>query len=129
MLYKGEKLGWTIGWIGGSCFLFIGAVLWLVSGNLRAGCVAMVCYILLIFFTLKLSPWKYPDTPYWKLLLPSYICLVPGIIILFFIGFPGEDLSGQWHNLLFLLPMMTPFLTMGRRTWNNSVATVKPKTD
>lgn len=117
---KGEKLGWTIGWIGGSVFLLIGGVLWLVFGNISAGIAALVCYGLLAAFTLTFAPWKFPNTKYWKLLLPNYLCLFTGSVLALVLGFPGEDLSGQWHNLFFLFALLTPFFTMGRRTWNDN---------
>jgi hypothetical protein len=118
----GEKIGWTAGWIGGFVWVAVLSVVFLVQGRHEqglAGSSLTGIAALVIYFG---APWRFPSTPYWKLMLAPY-----GIFYLTIAwavwSYGGlESIALDWWNLLWLLPLMMPFGILGGRTWAESGA-------
>ncbi len=115
----GEKAGWIGGWIGAFLWVLILAVVWLVQGKTPEGLfgLALVCLgAVLIFATL---PWRHPETPFWKLMLPTYVVLA--LSVAWAVWSFGTAESGlTWWSVLWALPLLIPFGTVGRRRWSDA---------
>jgi hypothetical protein len=123
---SGEKAGWTGGWLGG--FLWVAAlgIVFLVQGKTGRGLVGLALFVLAVFFVFAFAPWRRPDTPYWELMLPLYFLFffTAGWMIWAFSGWKATGLD--WWNVFWVLPMLLPLGTAGRRTWNQSAERKEP---
>ncbi len=114
---KGEKAGWTWGWIGGFLWVAIVALVFLAQGKIAAGCTGLLVFVTAIWAIRRFAPWCHPATPYWRLYLSLYLLFLLTIpwAIWEFGGLGDEQLNG-WL-LLGLLPTLTPIFINGRKTW------------
>jgi threonine/homoserine efflux transporter RhtA len=113
----GEKIGWTAGWIGGFVWVFVLSVVFLFQGNSGQGLAGIVltggAIISVVFF----APWRFPSTPYWKLMLVPYGAFLLSIAWAVW-SYGGLGRVGlTWWNLLWLLPLLIPLGTISRRKW------------
>lgn len=114
----GEKLGWSVGWAGGFLWVGILAAVFLVQGKAAAGLAGLGLAALAAFASLSFAPWRRPTTPYWKLMLPLYALLALSVAWAVAAFGPREaDLT--WWSLLWLLPLLVPFGSVGRRRWED----------
>ena len=115
---RGEKIGWIGGWFGSFLWLLFLSVVWLFQARYAASFVGFFFFTaagVLIFVT---APWKNPETRYWKLFLPMYGILALSIIgCVLASGGPHKLGLNAW-NLLWLMPLLIPFVTAGQRCWN-----------
>lgn len=115
---KGEKLGWTLGWLGGFLWILVFSIIWLFQGDLLNGFIGIILVIIAIKFILRYAPWKNPQTKFWKLMLPIYTIFMIGVIFMMIV------LLTSWKELIYIqyglwiIPCFTPLIIMGRRTWN-----------
>lgn len=115
----GEKAGWIGGWAGAFLWVFILSIVWLIQGKTLEGLsgLALICLAaLLIFATL---PWRHPKTPFWKLMLPAYLVLAFSVTWAVW-SLRAKDSGLNWWSLLWALPLLIPFGTVGRRRWGDS---------
>ena len=116
---RGEKLGWLGGFAGGFLWILVLALVFLGRGELVAGLVGLAFSVLGYGAVVRLSPWRYPDTPYWRLLLPPYLALVAAVPWAIW-GFGPEEAAGlNWWQLMPLLALFSPFVTIGSRRWRD----------
>lgn len=115
---KGEKLGWLLGWTGG--FLWLGGFsVWMIaSGRVAAGLSGAALFALSLACIGKLGPWRFPLTPYWKLMLPIYALLFCSVGLAFSWFLPAMKAPFSYFQLFWLLPCLSPLFTLGKRTWN-----------
>ena len=115
---SGEKWGWTLGWLGGFIWVLILSVLMLIQGRAAPGVVGLTLAGAAVLVILASAPWKHPGTPYWQLMLPVYAMFFASLgWALWCYDGPGMlGLSG-WSVFL-LLPILTPFATVGRKRWS-----------
>jgi len=120
---RGEKLGWTWGWIGGFVWLLVLGILWVLNGQMLQGISAFAAFVVGCIVTVFCAPWRHPRTPYWKLLLPVYAVLFAAISLMLLL-YPGaaRQIGLNAGNLFLLLPMLLPFVTLGRRRWEEETA-------
>lgn len=118
----GEKAGWTWGWIGSFAWVAILAVLFLLRRQWEAGLAGLLLFAMALLAVRVFAPWRHPMEPYWRLLLPLYVLLLLTIpwAIWAFGGLSGSGLNA-WM-LLFLLPVLMPMATLGKRTWQDGEA-------
>lgn len=118
---RGEKIGWIGGWLGGFVWLAALAVVFLVQQRWLPGVVGLSLFGLAVVVIWYCAPWRHPDTVYWKLLLPVY-ALFFGAVAWAVWAYGGLKVVGVegWHVLWFA-PMLLPFFTNGKRSWNSSV--------
>lgn len=116
----GEKIGWTVGWLGGFLWVAILSVMFVVQGKWVNGLVGLVLLGLAVACIILRSPWRQPSTPYWKLMLPAYAALFASVAWAVW-SFGGVENSGlEWWNFSWVLLLLIPFGSVGRRTWNES---------
>ncbi|MDD2759950.1 MAG: hypothetical protein PHH11_06610 [Methylomonas sp.] len=117
---KGEKIGWTWGWIGGFLWVAIVGLVFLAQGKIAAGGTGLLIFVSAIWAARRFAPWRHQTTPYWRLYLRLYLLFLLTILWAIW-GFGAFDgLGGEPVNawmLLWLLPILTPILTNGRKTW------------
>jgi len=115
---KGEKTGWLGGWFGCFIWLFILSVVWLFQGKYLFSVTGLLCFGTAIFCIFHFRPWNYPETKYWKLMLPIYILFIASAIMtLYFFGATEHPGMG-WYSYFWIIPCLTPLMTIGSRTWN-----------
>ncbi|MFV8825697.1 hypothetical protein ACNKW1_13350 [Thauera sp. WH-2] len=114
---KGEKLGWTWGWIGGFVWVAIVGVVFLAQGQVAAGSVGIGLFTAACWAIRRFAPWRHPTTPYWRLYIVLYVLFFATIPwALWGFGARDDESFNGWM-LLMLLPTLTPILIMGRKTW------------
>jgi len=117
---RGEKIGWTAGWIGGFLWVAVFAVLFFYQGrygqSIQGVAITAVAILAIVYF----SPWRFPSTPYWKLMLVPYAMFWLSIIWCVW-SYGGLATVGlDWWNFLWLVPCMIPLGVLSRRKWKDS---------
>jgi len=120
----GEKIGWTVGWMGGFIWVAILSGLFLFQGKLLQGLSGLALTCIAVIAIIYYAPWRFPSTPYWKLMCMPYSAFF--ISILWAIWSYGawsyegiSSIGGNWWSLLWILPMLIPFRNLGRRRWGD----------
>ena len=117
---KGEKSGWIGGWLGGFVWVAILSIVLLFQGRVLAGIVGLVLFDAAAVLILAAAPWRHPDTPYWKLMMPVYVVFFAAIAwMMWSYGGPASLGLSPW-SIFLVLPILIPFATAGRRRWNDS---------
>ena len=116
---KGEKAGWIGGWTGGFLWVLLPAGFWIVQGRMAEGFTGLLLAGAAVVVVLSTAPWRHPEQPYWKLMLPVYFLL--GICVLWAAlssgGFAALGLN--WWSAWWLMPLLFPFGSVGRLRWND----------
>ncbi len=116
----GEKWGWIGGILGGSVWVPAVSGVCLLHGRVLQCLIGLLLTCVMTAVVLASTPWKHPDTPYWKLMLPVYVVLFTSIA---WALWPYDQEQGiSWWSILLLLPLLTPFMTIGRMRWNDRVS-------
>lgn len=115
----GEKIGWTGGWIGGFLWVGVLSVVFIYQGKHLQGSLglSLVCiaFVTIVFF----APWRFPETPYWKIMFAPYGLFFLSVIWAIW-SYGGVESAGlKWWNLLWLLPVLTPWASMSKRKWSD----------
>ena len=116
---SGEKKGWLLGWLGGFVWAAILAVILISQGRIMHGLVGLLLTGVAVAFIGASAPWRYPDTPYWRLMLPIYAIFIATLAwaLLSYDGIESLGLN-RW-SLFLLLPLLSPLLIGGTRTWRD----------
>ncbi|MCX8027256.1 MAG: hypothetical protein N3A62_05310 [Thermodesulfovibrionales bacterium] len=119
---KGEKLGWSVGWIGGYSWVVIMSIIFIYQGKIVEGLLGLVQFILWIGCVVYFAPWRHPNTMYLYLMLPLYVLffISAGWLIWAFGGV--SDFKGI--NLLeyfWFLPILIPIPILYKKKWNKHV--------
>jgi phosphatidylserine synthase len=118
MRRRGEKIGWIGGWLGGFVWLLLLSVIWLFQNRMGDGIIGIVLFTIAIITILVITPWRYPDTRYWKLMLPIYVLFFLAIVLSIYRYGGFENTGLQWTAFFWVIPCFVPVITIGRRTWN-----------
>ncbi len=114
---RGEKIGWTGGWIGSFIWVIALGVVWIFQGNLTDGIIASILFAFSIILVVKLSPWKHPKIKYWKLMVPIYTVFLIAAIFGVYVLNGFDDLSKIQYGL-WIFPCFTPIFILGNKKWN-----------
>jgi hypothetical protein len=116
---KGEKLGWSLGWSGCFLWVLVLSVIFIFQGESLNGILGVVIVLMAAFFVIKRSPWKNPDTEYWKLYAPLINTFIISILwaVLASQNRPGSEIN--WGYLFFVTPLLIPLFILGKRKWND----------
>ncbi|WP_028324886.1 hypothetical protein [Desulfatirhabdium butyrativorans] len=117
---KGEKIGWTAGWLGGFIWVLALSLVFLYQGKVAQGLLGILLSGVAIIAILHFSPWRHQTTLYWKLMLAPY-----GLFFLSIVwavrSYGGLEAIGlNWWNLLWLIPCLSPFGMLSNRKWSGS---------
>ncbi len=119
---RGEKIGWTYGWLGG--FVWVGALaaVFLFQTRWMEGFAGFILLCAAISAIVLLAPWRHPSVPYGKLLIVPYGLFFASIVWAVW-AFGGLKAAGMdWWSMLWLIPLLIPFGTLSKRRWNDSKA-------
>jgi hypothetical protein len=117
---RGEKLGWTLGWLGGFLWVAILSVILLVRREWIKGVSGLVLFCAAVILVRSFSPWRHPATRYWRLMAPPWAVLFVSIAWAMW-AYGGSEASGMnWWSILWILPLLIPFVTAGRMRWTDS---------
>ena len=114
----GEKIGWIGGWIGGFMWVFIIAIVLLFKKQNTEAITGFLLSILAFTFIFMFAPWKYPETQYWKLMLPLLLMFVPSLAWVIWSFGTDEEEFNLW-TFLWLIPLILPLLNHGKRKWSD----------
>jgi len=119
MKRKGEKIGWAAGWMGGVIWVIILSMIFLVQGRWLIAVLGLLIVVAAALAILLCAPWRYPNTPYWKLMLGPYAVFFISVAwaVWAYGGIYGLGLN--WWNFLWLLPVLIPFGTLSKRKWSD----------
>lgn len=117
---RGQRLGWTLGWLGGFVWVLILTVVMLVQGLWLQGLIGLAICIVAVVTIQLWAPWRHPTTRYRSLMLPIYALFALSVVWgVWAVGDPAEfGIHGAW-SLLILLPVFLPLLTAGRYRWQD----------
>ncbi len=116
----GEKIGWAAGWTGGFIWVLVLSMVFLFQGKIEQGILGMVLVGAAVFIIFHFSPWRFVSTHYWKLMLAPYGIFFLSIAwAIWSYGDLGAIGLNLW-NLLWLIPMLTPFGVLSKRKWTDS---------
>lgn len=115
----GEKIGWIGGWSGGFLWVAVFAVVEFAQSNVAAGIVSLGLFVLAITLVIRVSPWRYPTTRYFTLMLPIYAVLLAAVgWVIWRMGGFGDNGMKPWY-FLWVISCMSPLMTIGRRCWQD----------
>ncbi|MEJ5365558.1 MAG: hypothetical protein WHS86_10675 [Desulfosoma sp.] len=114
---SGEKVGWTGGWMGGFLWVFVLSLVFFHQRRIGPGFSGLLLCAAAVAAVMSFAPWRHPSTPYWKLMLAPYGVFLAAVVWVFW-AFGGMKNAGlSWWNLLWLIPLLSPFGMMSRRKW------------
>lgn len=111
---RGEQLGWA----GGFPWIVALALLFLWRGQLLIGCSGLALAALGYGAVLVFRPWRCARMRYWRLMILPYLAMLSGVPWAIW-GF-GPEAAGElnaWQALI-LLPVPSPFASIGWRRWD-----------
>ncbi|MFZ5765082.1 MAG: hypothetical protein ACOY4H_05725 [Thermodesulfobacteriota bacterium] len=114
---RGEKIGWTVGWLGGFLWVLVLAVVFLVQGKSGPGLAGLALTAAAVAGIVFFAPWRFPATPYWRLMLFPLVMFFLSVVWAIW-AYGGLEAGGlRWWNLGWLLPPLLPVAGLGRRRW------------
>lgn len=125
----GEKLGWIGGWAGAFAWMLVLAVLLAPRGQYAESLVGVGLAGLGFGSAVVLTPWRFPLTPYWRLMVAPYVALMASVPWAIWALAVSDDAPLSWWLMPTLLPLLLPILSMGRRRWCDGVDTVSPSVE
>lgn len=118
MIPRGIQYGWYGGIIGGYLFLPIGSLIFLFTQHYGYVVICLAVYIGVIMYAILVTPWKYPDTPYGKLLIPVIAPLIIVSLIIAIAQFEYREQTIRLWQFIFLIPVfLVPVVTTWKTTY------------
>ena len=115
-----ERIGWIGGWLGGFIWVLILSVMFFIQGKAMQAWIGLLITGGALAITLFFSPWRHPRVLYRLLMTPIYllffVAIVWGVWALGDLRLMGIN---SWWVILILLPVLMPFLTVGKRRWDD----------
>ena len=95
------------------------SALWIVKGKTAEGAIGVVLFLLAVTFIVLFAPWRSGLTRYWKLMVPLYAVLFMSMAWAIWTAGGYAQLGLHPLSILWLLPILLPFGTVGRRRWQD----------
>lgn len=113
----GEKVGWTGGWMGGFLWVLVLSLVFFHQTKSGPALWGLFLCVAAAGAVVSFAPWRHPSTPYWRLMLAPYGVFLAAVVWAFW-AFGGVRNAGlSWWSLLWLIPVLSPFGMLSRRTW------------
>lgn len=115
-----EKLGWTLGWLGGFVWVPILSLIFLFDHRTVEAGIGLLITAAAGAAIVWLAPWRHPQTRYRVLMVPIYLMFAAAIGWgVWSIDDPQQmGINSGWSALV-LLPCLLPFWVVGARRWND----------
>ena len=108
--------------MGGFIWVVILSVIFLVQHRVVQGLLGLALASVAVALIFYSAPWKHPDTPFWKLMLPIYVALFVTIAWAAW-SYDGLDKLGlSGWSVFLVLPLLIPFATVGRKRWTDNIS-------
>jgi hypothetical protein len=106
--------------MGGFIWVVVLSIVFIVQGKKLEGCLGLVVACVGIGCILSFSPWRFPSTPFWKLMMAPYIVFFASAAWTVWSYGPAVRESGlNWWNTFWILLIFSPVITVGRRKWTD----------
>jgi hypothetical protein len=118
---RGEKWGWTGGFLGSSLWIAVMGIVLLYRGDVAAGLVAFALYGASLALLFLLLPWRNPDRSMGLLLAGTMAPIFAAIGLTIYYYFVRVDplVAGvQPLSFLWITVFIPLFFRFGKRTWN-----------
>ena len=116
---RGEKAGWTFGFLGGFAWVAVLAIVFFFKGEPLAGTLGVLLFCAAVSAIIFFAPWRHPRTSAWKLMLAPYLLMALSFAWgAWAFGGPAP-LGLKWWNIVWFVPLMLPFFTGGSRKWSD----------
>ena len=116
---RGEKIGWTGGFLGGFLWVLILSIVLLCQGSRDHALLGLVITAIAGFSILYFSPWRFPSTPYWKLLILPYGAFFISVVWAIWAYGGPHSIGFSWWSLLLLLPLLVPIGRLYNKKWSD----------
>lgn len=114
---RGERIGWTFGWIGGYVWVLALSAVFLYQQRWPEAALGLAVTAFGALAALAGAPWHHPHTRLWKLMMVPYLGVFASVgWAVWAYGGPGALGLSPWHAL-WLLWLFMPLLGNGSRRW------------
>jgi len=114
---RGEQVAWIAGIGGGMVWILFISMFWIYAGNDFVGLLGLALFALGLFLVFFFAPWRFPNTRYFLLLLPSYFVIAAALVLFVFWGWNILETDFPVWAFWFLAPMLLPLILLGNRKW------------
>jgi hypothetical protein len=116
---KGPEGGWIWGGTGGLLWIPVLGAIFLFKGMVFTASVSFLLFAAGVFYLFRFAPWKYPDTPLWKISLGFVALLILSAVVIHVLWAAGttRGYGGLGKMVYLLLILLVPVFTVGNRTW------------
>ena len=119
---RGEKIGWLGGWLGSFLWWFLLSAMWLYQGKYGWAALGLALFAAAVVLIFSLAPWKHPETLYRSLMAPilGVLLMAVGLALCLETRYNHPDV--RWWSFLWLLPLLIPLASIGKRRWKDGDA-------
>jgi hypothetical protein len=114
---RGEQVAWIAGIGGGMVWILFISMFWIYAGNDFVCLLGLALFALGLFLVFFFAPWRFPNTRYFLLLLPSYFVIAAALVLFVFWGWNILETDFPVWAFWFLAPMLLPLILLGNRKW------------
>lgn len=116
---RGEKIGWTGGWLGGFIWVAVLSLIFLYQQKWLEGFMGLFLTCAAVIIIIVLAPWRHPSTPYGILMLGPYGVFFASALwaVWSYGGIRAMELD--WWSLFWFLPLLIPIGTTWKRRWSD----------
>ena len=119
---RGRRWGWILGFMGASLWILLASIMLFIKPDLAGASLSLGLYFIILFFIFNWTPWKRPDTAFWKMYLVNVVfilSMLPYFAWRFDLSL--DDLRSSGLSLVVLIPILIPIFILGRKSWNELV--------
>lgn len=114
---RGERVGWIGGGLGACLWMALAAGWWIAVGRWTTGIIMGALFAANAASLFLFAPWRFPRTPFWKLLIPIYLLFVSAVGFGYVSLDPASRSEIRPASLLPALGVFLPFFTVGGKRW------------
>ncbi|MDA8100678.1 MAG: hypothetical protein M0042_13765 [Nitrospiraceae bacterium] len=116
---RGEKIGWTGGFLGGFLWVLVLSLIALAQGRLLSGTIGLLLFLVAVASVIIFAPWRHPDARYHLLMTPIFLVLVLSVLWAYSLFAGG---LGPWWSLPLVILVFAIFCQMRGKRWSDSGA-------
>ncbi len=119
---RSRRWGWIIGFMGASLWILLGSIMLFFKPDPVGALLGLVLYFVILFLVFNWTPWKRPDTAFWKMYLVNVVFIL-SMLPYFAWRFDWSlvDLKNSGISPVVLISILIPVFILGRKSWNEQV--------